>query len=45
MFKPGDKVKDSQGNVGTVIQIYGNSLLTDMLYGKWLHVTKAVKIK
>ena len=45
MFKPGDKVKDCYGNVGTVIQVYGNSLLTDMRCGKWLHVTKAVKIK
>lgn len=45
MFKAGDKVKDSYGNVGTVIRVYGNRLLTDMPCGKWLHVTKAVKIK
>ena len=45
MLKAGDKVKDRYGNVGTVIQVYDNSLLTDMRCGKWLHVTKAVKIK
>jgi hypothetical protein len=42
-FKRGDVIRDSRRNTYEVFRVSGNVILT--LCGKYVHVTKAVKVK
>lgn len=44
MIQHGNKVKDQYGNIGHVIEVRENSVLTTIDRNGWIHITKLVKI-